>query len=350
MHLVLTSLLLGCAGSDPAPEPTPEPAPVEAPAPPTPPKYAALFGTLPEVMADDPATLTDAKIDLGRSLYYDPRLSKNHDISCNSCHQLDKYGVDGEPTSPGHKGARGDRNSPTSYNAALHIAQFWDGRAPDVEAQAKGPVLNPVEMAMPTADVVVEVLTSIPGYPPLFEAAFGDATITYDRMAEAIGAFERKLVTPGPFDAYLAGDSEALTDAEKAGLDLFVTTGCTTCHIGPGVGGSMYQKLGLVKPYETEDVGRSKATGKDADKYFFKVPSLRNIEKTGPYFHDGSIATLDEAVRLMGTHQLGKDLTDEQVQSIVTFLGALTGEIPTEYVAKPTLPESGPTTPKADPS
>jgi cytochrome c peroxidase len=286
-------------------------------------------------------------------LYYDARMSKNHDISCNSCHMLDKYGVDGEPTSPGHKGQRGGRNSPTSYNAALHVAQFWDGREPDVEAQAKGPPLNPIEMAMPSAEAVENVLKSIPGYRKAFKAAFPEQEkpITYDNFGTAIGAFERGLVTKNSkFDQYLGGDVAALGDAEKAGLDLFVETGCTACHMGATLGGTQYQKLGAVHPYETADEGRKAATGKDEDAMLFKVPSLRNVAETGPYFHDGTVATLEEAVKLMAWHQLGKKLDDGQVASIVTFLKSTTGELPETYIAMPELPASGPKTPKPDPT
>jgi cytochrome c peroxidase len=315
-------------------------------------KAKALFGTLPE-RADNPAnSATDAKVELGRMLYYEPRLSKNQEISCNSCHQLDRFGVDGEPTSPGHQGQRGDRNSPTSLNAALHIAQFWDGRAADVEAQAKGPILNPVEMAMPSEAAVITLLNSIPGYGPRFAAAFpGDEDpVTYDNLANAIGVFERGLMTPAPLDRFIAGDANALSAEQQAGLERFIDTGCTTCHVGPAVGGGMYQKLGLVKPYETEDPGRFNVTGNEADRTVFKVPSLRNIAETGPYFHDGSIATLPEAVRLMARHQLGRELDDEAVNEIVTFLGALTGTVDASYVARPELPKNGPDTPAPDPS
>lgn len=314
------------------------------------PKYVSAFGALPDLMGE--GDLDENKVALGKMLYHDKRLSKNHDISCNSCHMLDKYGVDSEKTSPGHKGQRGDRNSPTVYNAAMHVAQFWDGRAADVVEQAKGPVLNPVEMAMPGEDQVVTVLKSIPGYEEPFKKAFPgeDDPITYQHMADAIGEFERTLVTPAPFDAYMKGDVKALTDEQVAGFDLFVTTGCTTCHAGPGLGGHMYQKLGLINAYETEDEGRKKVTGKDEDLHVFKVPSLRNVAKTGPYFHDGSIATLDEAVKLMAHHQVGKDLTDDQVKSIVAFLESLTGELPASALEVPELPESGPDTPEPDAS
>jgi len=313
----------------------------------------AIFQQLPAAMESSANPLTEAKIDLGRQLYYDPRLSKNQDISCNSCHLLDAYGQDNLPVSPGHRGQTGGRSSPPSYNAAGHIAQFWDGRAPTVEEQAKGPVLNPIEMAMPDEASVIAVLKSIPGYVTAFGEAFpGEADpVTYNNMALAIGAFERKLVTPGRFDQYLAGNDDALTAEEKAGLEAFLNTGCQTCHMGPYIGGAMYQKLGLVKPWEdTSDLGRFEATGNEFDKMFFKVPSLRNIAETGPYFHKGQVATLDEAVSLMAEYQLGRTLDDATVKSIVTFLGALTGEIPVSYIAEPELPASSESTPKPDPS
>jgi cytochrome c peroxidase len=285
-------------------------------------------------------------------LYFDVRLSKSQTISCNTCHDLSKYGVDGAPTSEGHKKQRGTRNAPTVYNAGNHIAQFWDGRAATLEEQAKGPVLNPVEMAMKDEAAVVAVLESIPGYLPLFKKAFPgqDKPITYDNMAKAIGAFERTLVTPSRFDTYLAGDAKALTEAEKAGLAKFIEVGCTACHMGEGLGGGMFQKLGLVKPVPgLRDFGRFEATKQEADKFFFKVPSLRNVEKTGPYLHDGSLATLEETVAFMGTYQLGKELKKEEVDSIVTFLKATTGELPKDTKPPRPLP-SGKTTPKPDPT
>ncbi|NNL65840.1 MAG: cytochrome-c peroxidase, partial [Myxococcales bacterium] len=308
----------------------------------------AVLGVLPAHADREDLPPNAARIDLGRMLYYEPRLSKNHDISCNSCHRLDAFGVDGEPTSPGHKGQRGDRNSPTVYNAALHVAQFWDGRAADVEEQAKGPILNPVEMSMGGETDVLAVLNSIPDYPGLFAAAFPESSsdaVSYDNLALAIGAFERRLITPGPLDDFLEGDLDALSKDAQRGLELFLDVGCATCHNGAAVGGGMYQKLGLVEPYETEDTGRHKLTGNEADEYFFKVPSLRNIAKTGPYFHDGSIATLDEAVRLMAKHQLGKTLDDEQLRLLMAFLESLTGRVDAGYIARPTLPPSGADTP-----
>lgn len=313
---------------------------------------SAIFGALPDVARSDSNAVSPEKVRLGRMLYFERRLSKNQETSCNSCHPLADFGQDGEPTSPGHRGQRGARNSPTVYNAALHVAQFWDGRAPDVEAQAKGPILNPVEMAMPNEDAVLELLRSIPGYVTEFAAAFpADADpISYNNLALAIGAFERRLLTPGRFDAFVSGQDDAVDAAELAGLQTFIETGCVSCHSGPAIGGGMFQKLGLVKPYDTDDQGRFEITGLESDRGVFKVPSLRNVAETAPYFHDGSIASLDQAVSLMAEHQLGRVLTPEQNASIRRFLSALTGDVDGSYVADPTLPESGPTTPAPDPT
>jgi cytochrome c peroxidase len=332
---MLTLLLLACS-PEPAATPAPTPAPVSVD-----PAALALFAPLPARMDGAEGAPAAEKIALGRMLYYEGRLSKNGQVACNSCHQLDKFGVDGEPTSPGHEGKRGDRNSPTSLNAAGHFVQFWDGRAATIEDQAKGPVLNPVEMGMADEKAVIAALKGIPGYPEAFAAAFpGEADpMTYDNMAKAIGAFERGLVTPSRWDKFLAGDATALTDAEKAGFTTFVSTGCVSCHTGAYVGGGMYQKLGLVNAWpETKDEGRFAVTKNDADKMMFKVPSLRNIEKTGPYFHDGSVATLDDAIAKMGHHQLGKTLTPDEIASIRTWLGSLTGELDAAYAKRPALP------------
>jgi cytochrome c peroxidase len=311
----------------------------------------AMFKPLPAEIASDANPITPEKIALGRMLYYETRLSKSQEISCNSCHMLDKYGVDNQATSDGHKGQKGDRNSPTVYNAAGHFVQFWDGRALNVEEQAKGPVLNPVEMAMPAEKHVVAVIESIPEYVAAFKAAFPQDKnpVTYDNMARAIGAFERKLVTPSRWDKFLAGDQNALTESEKAGFNLFVDSGCNACHMGAFVGGSMYQKLGVMKPYpDAGDPGRAKVTKNDGDKMMFKVPSLRNVEKTAPYFHNGKVATLDDAVAQMGEYEVGKQLKPEEVKAIVAWLATLTGEIPTEYIKPPALPKSTPKTPKPD--
>lgn len=317
------------------------------------PKDLSGYPVLPSRFEDEKNALTSAKVDLGRQLYYETRLSKNRDLSCNSCHRLDGYGVDNERFSKGHKGQLGGRNSPTVYNAGGHVAQFWDGRAATLEDQAKGPILNPVEMAMPNEKHVVSVLRSIPGYVEAFKVAFpGEREpITYDNLARAIGAFERQLVTPSRFDKFRAGDPLALTEQEKAGFAKFVKLGCNACHVGAAIGGSTFQKLGLVNPYPDQtDLGRFAVTKSDSDKMYFRVPSLRNVAKTGPYFHNGSLETLPVVVRKMAHHQLGVDLKEDEVEILVAFLNALTGEIPREYIEKPELPPDGPRTPKADPT
>jgi len=317
-------------------------------------QIAALFKPLPASFDAPAGPASDELVALGRMLYHEPRLSKNQDVSCNTCHGLDRYGVDGLPVSKGHKGQTGSRNAPTVYNAAGHLAQFWDGRAADVEAQAKGPVLNPIEMAMADEAAVVAVLRSIPGYAEPFARAFpGEADpITYDNMARAIGGFERRLTTPAPFDRYLAGDRAALSADAQRGLAVFVATGCTACHSGPLVGGAMYMKTGLVAPYaNTADTGRFQVTNAEADRYLFKVPSLRNIARTAPYFHDGKIAELPGAIREMARIQLGRQLGDEDVRLVAAFLDALTGELPpVAEIEAPALPPSGPNTPRPDPS
>lgn len=312
-----------------------------------------LFGALPAVMESATNPITEEKVTLGRILYYDTRLSKGHDVACNTCHELEKWGADEESITPGHKGLKGNRNSPTVYNAAGHFVQFWDGRAPDVEEQAKGPVLNPVEMAMPNEKHVLVVLNSMPEYVALFEKAFpGEkGPVTYTNMVKAIGAFERKLTTPARWDKFVQGDAAALTEAEKAGFNKYMELGCQACHSGVYVGGSMYQKLGAVKPWpKQEDLGRFHVTKQESDRMLFKVPSLRNIEKTGPYYHDGSIPTLELAVSNMAEYQLGKTPAAEEVASVVTWLKSLTGERPLDYIKRPELPKSTARTPKPDKS
>lgn len=356
--LAALALAAGCKG-EPAAEKAPEtaksaekapaaaaPAPVEIDA-----TKLAMFGALPATIDSADNQLSEERVTLGRMLYYETRLSKNHDLSCNSCHDLAAFGVDGKKFSMGHKGQLGGRNAPTVYNAAGRHVQFWDGRAAHVEEQATGPIMNPVEMAMPDEKRVVATLASIPAYTEAFAKAFPDdkKPLTLKNVGIAIGAFERKLVTPSRWDRFLAGEKTALTDAEKAGFNKFVETGCASCHNGTYVGGTMFQKLGLVKAWPNQkDQGRFEVTKNEADKMMFSVPTLRNIEKTAPYFHDSSAATLDEAVKLMASHQLGKELKDDEVKSIVSWLETLTGTIPAEYIVKPELPASTPKTPKAD--
>jgi cytochrome c peroxidase len=310
-----------------------------------------MFQPLPEVASSGVNPVTEEKVALGRMLYYETRLSKGQDIACNSCHMLDKYGVDNQPTSDGHKGQKGDRNSPTVYNAAGHFVQFWDGRAADVEAQAKGPVMNPVEMAMPSEKQVVAVLTSMPEYVEAFKKAFPEDKdpVNYENMAKAIGAFERKLITPSRWDKFLRGDQNALTNEEKTGFNTYMEVGCQACHAGAYLGGNLYQKLGAVKPWpDTSDPGREKVTKNEADRMVFKVPGLRNVEGTSPYYHNGKVETLELAVSRMGEYQLGKTLTDSQVNSILTWLKTLTGDVPAEYIKAPVLPKSTAKTPKPD--
>lgn len=309
----------------------------------------SAFKPLPEEI-DDPANpITPEKVKLGHMLYFEPRLSKSHQFSCNSCHDLKTYGVDNKPVSTGHANQTGDRNSPTVYNAAGHVSQFWDGRASDVEEQALGPILNPVEMAMPDEETAVKTIKSIPGYEALFKAAFPDEEepISFVNIGRAIGAFERKLVTPSKWDQFLKGDKSALTDEEKKGFNLFVNTGCVTCHSGEYLGGKMFQKVGLMKTWhDTTDMGRKAVTEKEADAFVFKVASLRNITKTAPYFHNGSIDSLHTAVSEMAEYQLNKTLKQDEIDAIVAFLSTLTGELPKDLIETPKLPESGPNTPK----
>jgi cytochrome c peroxidase len=302
------------------------------------------FKPLPTVTV--PAGET-AKVDLGRQLFFEPRLSASGAISCNSCHNLATYGVDNLPTSFGHNFQKGGRNSPTVFNAGLHIAQFWDGRAKDLAAQAKGPILNPVEMAMPNAAAVETRLKSIPGYVSAFRKAFpkDKEPVTYDNMANAIARFESTLVTPARFDKFLQGDSKALNAAEQRGLRQFMDKGCIACHNGATVGGQAFMKFGSVKPYiNQKDLGRFEVTHAEADKYVFKVPSLRNITRTYPYFHDGAVADLPEAIRTMGETQLGLKLTPAEIGDIAAFLGSLEGTLPKSAQQLPVLPAAGPRT------
>lgn len=293
-----------------------------------------IFKPLPPIEVDVQSPL----FLLGEKLYHETALSANNQMSCNTCHQVKNFGVDNEPTSPSFDGsARGERNSPSSYHASLHIAQFWDGRAADLVEQAKGPILNPVEMGLKNEKEAVSRIKAIPEYKAMFAAAFPDEKdpITYHNIALAIAEYEKGLLSPSPFDDYLQGNLAALDAQQRRGLKTFIETGCITCHTGVGLGGNMYQKFGLVKgPYwehtgsERQDVGRFAVTNNEADMYVFKVPSLRNVEKTWPYFHDGSVADLGKAVRIMATTQLGRDLSNEQTDDLVAFLRSLTGEIP----------------------
>lgn len=302
-----------------------------------------LFQPLPAraESADNP--ITDEKIALGKMLYFDTRLSKTGNNSCNSCHNLSTFGVDNLPTSKGDAGGFGDRNSPTVFNAAFHTTQFWDGRAKDVEEQAGGPILNPVEMAIPSKEFLIAKLNGVPEYKDMFKAAFPDeaSPLTYGNIQKAIAAFERTLCTPSAFDRYLNGDFQALTTEQKEGMKTFINTGCIQCHSGTVLGGTSFQKFGVYGDYRTHtgktctDEGRKAVTKAEADRDMFKVPGLRNIEKTAPYFHDGSVNDLKQAVRIMGKAQLNKDLSDAQVDGIITFLQTLTADIPDDAKTPP---------------
>ena len=309
-----------------------------------------FFKPLPEKMSapeDNPTT--PEKVHLGQMLFFEPRLSKSGAISCNSCHNLITGGVDNLPTSPGHMGQLGGRNSPTVLNAGVQFAQFWDGRAASLEEQAKGPILNPVEMAMPDVESVLARLRSIPEYVALFKKAFpaDKDSLTYDNIAKAIAAFERTLLTPSRFDDFLKGNAKALTDTEKKGLQVVIQKGCIACHNGVGAGGGLYQKFGIAEPYPfSDDPGRFNVTKKETDRSFFKVPLWRNVTRTAPYFHDGAVWDLREAVRTMGRLQLKINLTEEEIDQIVSFLSSLEGTVPEAALKLPVLPTSLPATPK----
>ncbi|GAB3120543.1 cytochrome-c peroxidase [Novispirillum itersonii] len=299
---------------------------------------------LPAVKAGNPAL-----VELGKKLYFDPRLSKSGFISCNSCHNLSMGGTDNLKTSIGHNWQKGPINAPTVLNSSLNLAQFWDGRAADLQAQAGGPIANPGEMAF-THKLAVDVLESIPGYVVDFGAVFGVGKITIEEVTKAIAAFEETLVTPNSrFDQWLQGNDKVLTADEKAGYELFRDSGCVACHNGPAVGGNSFQKMGVVEPYKASSPaeGRVAVTKDEADRFNFKVPTLRNVEMTYPYFHDGEAATLPEAVETMGRIQLGRVFNKEENAKIVAFLKTLTGDQPDFKL--PILPPSSDATPRPTP-
>ena len=290
-------------------------------------KAVRYFEPLPELM---PGAENDSpdKIELGRKLFFDKRLSVNNTQSCSSCHRLDKgfAGVDNLPTSPGAKGQLGNRNSPTVLNAGFQSSQFWDGRAENLVEQAKGPILNPVEMGMPSEQAVVDKLEAIVEYQAEFNNTFPKLrpALTYHNIAEAIAAFERTLLRPSRFDDYLRGNADALSKVEKQGLETFIKLNCVSCHDGNMLGGVALEKLGQEQPYANQsDQGVYDITRNEADHMVFKVAPLRNVALTAPYFHDGKVATLEEAVRLMGQLQLGMELSEKQVNDMVSFLKTL---------------------------
>jgi len=296
-----------------------------------------------------PVIKNPGMVELGKKLYFDPRLSMSGFISCNSCHNLSMGGTDNLETSIGHNWQQGPINSPTVLNSSMNLAQFWDGRAKDLKEQAGGPIANPGEMAF-THELAVGVLNSIPAYKAEFKSVFGKDTATIDMVTDAIAAFEETLVTPDSrFDKWLKGDKKAITKTELEGYQLFKDSGCTACHYGPAAGGSSFQKMGLVKEYDTKSkvAGVAGLTGKDADRMKFKVPTLRNVDMTYPYFHDGAVWSLEEAVDIMGKLQLGRTYSNDEIAKIVAFLKTLTGKQPTFLM--PILPPSTNDTPKPKP-
>jgi len=316
---------------------------------------SATFSTT-AALADEPIqpikpvqNINLAQVELGKKLYFDPRLSKSGFISCNSCHNLSMGGTDNLKTSIGHNWQQGPINAPTVLNSSLNLAQFWDGRAADLKAQAGGPIANPGEMAF-THTLAIDVLESIPAYVTEFKQVFGKDKIDIDQVTVAIAEFEKTLVTPNSrFDQWLLGNKEALTATELAGYDLFKNSGCVACHNGEAVGGNSFQKMGVMAPYKAKSPaeGLSAVTGKDADRFKFKVPTLRNVEMTYPYFHDGEAETLTESVDVMGRLQLGKKFTDKENAQIVAFLKTLTGDQPSFQL--PILPPSTDKTPQPKP-
>lgn len=290
-----------------------------------------------------------AMVELGKKLYFDPRLSKSGFISCNSCHNLSMGGTDNLPTSIGDHWQQGPINAPTVLNSSMNLAQFWDGRAKDLKEQAGGPIANPGEMAF-THELAVDVLRSIPQYRAEFKRVFGSGDIKIGMVTDAIAAFEETLVTPGSrFDKWLKGDKKALNDKELAGYRLFKDAGCVACHNGPAVGGGSFQKFGLFGSYQTASKaeGRIAVTKQEADRMNFKVPVLRNVELTYPYFHDGAVWTLEEAVDTMGRLQLGRNFSEDEIGKIVAFLKTLTGRQPSFKL--PILPPSTDKTPRPRP-
>jgi cytochrome c peroxidase len=309
-------------------------------------KAKEALGPLPASMPSEENPLTDAKVKLGKILYYEARISIDGTVSCAKCHPISLYAVDGLRKAVGNNCRPNPRNSPTILNAAGQISAHWNGNRKNVEDQAKQALIGPPSFGMPSYEAVEKKLSSFKEYRELFASAFpGTAQpVTADNFAKAVGAFERTLVTPSPFDAFLKGKKDALTESQKKGLQTFLDRGCAGCHSGPFVGGQLYRKFGVLEPYAkytksmSVDTGRYEVTKKDEDLFVFKVPVLRNVEKTSPYFHDGSVDSLGDAVGIMAKIQLGKDLSGQEISDITAFLASLTGGIPEEVLRVPLLP------------
>ncbi len=310
---------------------------------------SVVFAQEPIEPIKPPQSINLGMVELGKKLYFDPRLSKSGFISCNSCHNLSMGGTDNIPTSIGDKWQQGPINAPTVLNSSMNLAQFWDGRAADLKAQAGGPIANPGEMAF-SHTLAIDVLESIPAYVREFKQVFDKDKIDIDQVTLAIAEFEKTLVTPNSrFDQWLLGKKDALSADELAGYELFKDSGCTACHNGAAVGGASFERMGIVEPYKTESKaeGRVAVTKEDEDRFNFKVPTLRNVELTYPYFHDGAANTLEEAVDVMGRIQLGKNFSRKQNAQIVAFLKTLTGDQPSFML--PILPPSTNATPRPKP-
>jgi cytochrome c peroxidase len=302
-----------------------------------------IFQPLPKYMSG--TTVAKEQVALGRLLFFDPRITADGDVSCATCHQRALYGADGRPKSIGVKQRVHPRNAPTVFNAALYSVVHWRGDLKDLEDQAEQALTGAISSGLDEREVT-ERLRRIEGYGPLFAAAFPTDShpMTVKNMANAIVAYEQTLLTPAPLDAYLAGNVDAISPAARTGLETFIKAGCAACHHRVGVGGDMYRKFGIIEDYwsatgsRSIDKGRVEVTKNPDDLYVFRVPSLRNVAMTAPYFHDGSVATLAEAVKVMGRVQLGMNLGDIKINEIVSFLNSLTGDLPTAFAAPPALP------------
>lgn len=370
LGLVCVCVGLGCEEKrGPAPAPTPSGATTSSPAasggaasaasamaPASPalpafdPAQLNLFAPIPESVE---TPLMDDATKLGQMLFFDKRLSRGQDVACVSCHDFAKAGQDGEAAATGTKKQRATRNTPSVLNAGGAFAQGWDARATTIDELVVPHILDPAIMGMPDEKRVTETIASIPAYAAAFKKVFPDEspTVSADTVGRALGTYTKKLFARSRWDRYLAGDKAALNDAELGGVATFVEAGCTSCHQGKYVGGTQAAKLGIAKPWPGpagEEPGRFAVSKQEADRGMWKVPSLRNVARTGPYLHDGSVASLEEMTRLMARHQAGRELSEPQIKAIVTWLGTLDGEAPKVLTTKPQLPPSGPKTPKAD--
>ena len=308
----------------------------------------SIFGPLPASMPSPDNPITPEKVKLGNLLFWEPRISSDGAVSCVKCHPLGLFAADGLKKAVGNHCKENPRNSPTILNAAAQISSHWIGNRTNVEDQAKQALIGPPSFGMPTYESVEKILKNMPGYVTLFHEAFpkDKDPVTSDNFARAVGAFERTLMTPSPFDNFMNGKAAALSGQQKRGLQTFLDTGCMTCHYSPYLGGQMYQKFGVFQPYwnltksQPVDEGRFAVTKNEADKYVFKVPILRNVAATPPFFHDGSVDRLEEAVTIMAKLQLARDLTKEQAADITAFLGSLTGNVPASVLMVPLLPRA----------